>query len=70
LYLGTVKAKPEDIVKALDVLGAEKLIAGSDSPYADMKYEMRDKFEDITSEKERELILGKNIAKLMNLSFP
>lgn len=70
LYLGTVKAKPEDIVKALDVLGAEKLIAGSDTPYADMKYEMRDKFEDITSEKERELILGKNIAKLMNLSLP
>jgi len=69
LYLGTVKAEVDNIIEALDKLGAEKLIAGSDSPYADMKYEMHDKFEDITSDKERELILGKNIAKILNLNI-
>jgi predicted TIM-barrel fold metal-dependent hydrolase len=33
-----------------------------------MKYEMHDKFIEITSEKERELILGKNIARILNLN--
>ncbi|RLF60510.1 MAG: hypothetical protein DRN25_02500 [Thermoplasmata archaeon] len=67
VYLGTVKAEVDRVVEALDRLGANKLIAGSDFPYASMKYEIREKFEEIVSERERELILGKNISEILKL---
>ncbi len=71
LYLGTVKAKVEDIIKSVDALGADRIIAGSDSPYASMYFEMVDKFEQIESlsDEEKEKIRGKNIAKLLNLQL-
>ncbi len=71
LYLGTVKAKVDDIVKSVDTLGADRIIAGSDSPYASMYFEMVDKFEqiDTLSDEEKEKIKGKNIAGLLNLQL-
>ncbi|NOZ82358.1 MAG: amidohydrolase family protein, partial [Euryarchaeota archaeon] len=47
LYLGTVKAPPEKVVEAVDRLGASRVIAGSDAPYASMRYEMVEKFENL-----------------------
>ena len=69
LYLGTVKAKPEHVLQAVDALGAEKIIAGSDSPYASMRYEMVEKFEGLESlsDEEKALIRGGNIARLLKL---
>jgi len=67
IYLGTVKAEVDKVVESLDRLGANKLIAGSDFPYASMKYEIREKFEEVVSESERELILGKNISEILKL---
>jgi predicted TIM-barrel fold metal-dependent hydrolase len=69
VYLGTVKARLEDVSKAIRVLGAEKIIAGSDSPYADMDFEMSGKFEKIKalSKEEVRLISGGNMAKLLGL---
>ncbi|NOZ59687.1 MAG: amidohydrolase family protein [Euryarchaeota archaeon] len=69
VYLGTVKAKPEHVLQAVDALGAERIIAGSDAPYASMRYEMVEKFEALESlsEEERALIRGGNIARLLKL---
>lgn len=70
IFLGTVKVgELERIKEAVAALGAEKIIAGSDSPYGDMKYEMIGKFEEIEelSEKEKELIRGGNIQKLLSV---
>ncbi len=69
LYLGTVKAKVDDIIMAIDELGADRIIAGSDSPYASMYFEMVDKFEQIESlsDEEKEKIRGKNMAKLLGI---
>ncbi len=69
VYLGTVKAKPEHVLEAVDRLGAERIIAGSDSPYASMQYEMVEKFEELESlsDEEKALIRGGNIARLLGL---
>jgi hypothetical protein len=69
VYLGTVKADPKDVLEAVDRLGAERIIAGSDAPYASMQYEMVDKFEELESlsEEEKALIRGGNIARLLGL---
>lgn len=69
VYLGTVKAKPEHVLQAVDTLGAEKVIAGSDAPYASMRYEMVEKFEELESlsDEEKALIRGGNIARLLKL---
>ncbi len=69
VYLGTVKAKPEHVLKAVETLGAERIIAGSDAPYASMRYEMVEKFEvlESLSDEEKELIRGGNMARLLGL---
>ncbi len=69
LYLGTVKAAPERVVEAVDALGAERVIAGSDAPYASMRYEMVEKFEALESlsRGEKALIQGGNIRRLLGL---
>lgn len=69
VYLGTVKAGAlEKIEEAVGRLGAEKIIAGSDSPYSSMKGEMIEKFDrtDI-SEREKALIKGGNMARLLDI---
>jgi hypothetical protein len=69
VYLGTVKAWAlKKIEEAIQRLGAEKIIAGSDSPYSSMRKEIIEKFEQIKiSEKEKKLIRGGNMARLLNL---
>lgn len=71
VYLGTVKAPVERVAEALETLGPDKIIAGSDSPYADMKWEMHGKFEGVGGLSERILksISGKNMAKLLKLKL-
>ncbi len=55
--------------RAVGELGAERFIAGSDSPYIKMESEMG-KFDRIAliSERERRLILGENIMTVLNLA--
>jgi hypothetical protein len=66
VYQGTTKAfKVEKVKEALEVLGPEKLIAGSDSPYADMKAAI-DIF-DFASAREKRLICGGNIKNILGL---
>lgn len=69
VYLGTTGMfSPSELKGALQRLGAEKLIAGSDSPYIEPEREIR-KFDLISGIKEREkaLILGENIQKVLEL---
>lgn len=67
LYQGLAKAAElEGIKKAVDVLGAGKIIAGSDTPYGDMRFEMVDKFRDMElSSRELDRIRRKNIEALI-----
>ncbi len=66
VYQGTTKAFDlEKVKEALKVLGPEKLIAGSDSPYADMKASF-DIFE-FASNAEKRLIFGGNIERVLGL---
>ncbi len=70
IYLGTVKADVVDVERAIAALGPERIIAGSDSPYAGMEDEMMKKFEriDTLSRKDKDLIRGENIARLLAIS--
>ncbi len=66
VYQGTTKAfDVEKLKEALDILGAEKLIAGSDSPYAGMKAAIE--IFDFASTAEKRLILGGNIERILGL---
>ncbi|MEM2934165.1 MAG: amidohydrolase family protein [Methanocellales archaeon] len=66
LFLGTAcMFNAGKIQEALEKLGAEKLIAGSDSPYIEMEREIK-KFDSLP-EKERKLILGGNIERILRL---
>jgi len=57
------------VLKAIDYLGAEKIIMGSDTPYG--KDNLRNNIDRIKkldiSTKEKELILGENIRKLLKI---
>jgi predicted TIM-barrel fold metal-dependent hydrolase len=64
LFLGTAcMFNTDKIQEAVEKLGTEKLIAGSDSPYVEMEREI-EKY-DLLPEKERKLILGGNIERIM-----
>ncbi len=66
IYLGTTGMFDQDkLEEAVERLGAEKIIAGSDSPYHEMGDEIK-KF-DFARENEKTLILGENIRKILNL---
>jgi len=68
IFLGSVKTPVERVAEAVEKLGAEKIIAGSDSPYADMTFEMAEKFEAIhLSLEKRKLICGGNMKRLLRL---
>jgi|Deesub1362A_J573_1020465.scaffolds.fasta_scaffold00016_81 hypothetical protein len=69
LYLGTVKAwNLNKIKEALVRLGPRRIIAGSDSPYSNMRKELIEKFEEIELNKDvKELILWKNIARVLKM---
>ncbi len=69
VYLGTTGMfDPPKLQEALERLGAEKLVAGSDSPYIAQEREVS-KFDTIPGirEKEKNLILGGNIRKILGL---
>lgn len=70
IYLGTVKADVMDVEKAIAALGPERIIAGSDSPYASMEDELMKKFEriDTLSRRDKRLIRGENIARILDIS--
>nr|MDO8077675.1 amidohydrolase family protein [Candidatus Freyarchaeota archaeon] len=69
VYLGTTGMfKINKLHEALQVLGADKLIAGSDSPYIPQELEVRkfDYIPGITPE-EKAKILGQNIMRILRL---
>lgn len=67
IYLCTSWALLDDIKKAIKEVGAEQILLGSDSPASDYSLEIM-KVKLATSHKrDQELILGRNIAKLLNL---
>jgi len=69
VFLGTVKARARDVAKALETLGPEKIIAGSDTPYTDMAYELKFKFNELESLSKRDmgLVRGGNILRLITI---
>jgi hypothetical protein len=69
IYLGTVKALDLDVIEdAISRVGPERILAGSDYPYAPMEYEMVEKWDEMgLSGREREMITGGNMAGLLNL---
>ncbi len=69
VYLGTVKAPVAKVADAVKELGSDKIIAGSDSPYSNMRFEMCNKFDDIEilTKRDRKNICGENIKKLISL---
>ena len=69
VYLGTVKSPVPAIEKVLEKIEPSRIIAGSDSPYASMRYEMNDKFREIEilTDRDRELICGENIERILGL---
>ena len=69
IYLQTTGMPRIEIIKnALETLGAERIISGSDSPYISMEREL-EKIRSIPNltDKERELILGENIRRILKL---
>jgi predicted TIM-barrel fold metal-dependent hydrolase len=70
VYLGSVKAEPGDLKKAFFALGGDKIIAGSDSPYAEMRFEINEKFELIEGliKKDLENICGGNMERMLGLN--
>ena len=69
MYLGTTGMfKINKLHEALQALGADKLIAGSDSPYIPQELEVRkfDHIPGITPE-EKVKILGQNIMRILRL---
>lgn len=69
VYLGTTGMfKINKLQEALQALGAEKLIAGSDSPYIPQELEIK-KFDYLPgiTRKEKAKILGQNIMKILEL---
>jgi hypothetical protein len=60
---------PQMVRKAVDRLGAEKVLFGTDAPCCDIKLEiMKVKLAGLTQEQEA-LVMYKNYAKMMNISF-
>jgi predicted TIM-barrel fold metal-dependent hydrolase len=53
---------------AIKSVGAERIISGSDWPFGSIEIQMKNKW-DLTkiSEKDRRLILGENIARLLHI---
>ncbi|GBE19153.1 amidohydrolase [archaeon BMS3Abin16] len=69
IFLGSVKTPVERVAEALEKLGSNKIIAGSDSPYADMTWEMKDKFNELETLTSRNMkkMCGVNLKKLLKL---
>ncbi|MFQ6072877.1 MAG: amidohydrolase family protein, partial [Methanosarcinales archaeon] len=69
IYLQTTGMPKIDIIKnAVETLGAERIISGSDSPYISMERELEKirSIPDLT-DKESEGILGENIRRILKL---
>jgi predicted TIM-barrel fold metal-dependent hydrolase len=66
VFLGAVKTKVERVEEALTLLSPEKIIAGSDTPYADMAYEIKSKFEGLNlGYEDLKKIQGDNLLRLV-----
>jgi len=68
IYLGTTKVQPELIVEAVQQIGADRIISGSDSPYVSIQAEY-DKIMSLNqlSVGEKDQILGLNMARILNI---
>lgn len=66
IFLGTTKVKPELIVEAVEQVGADRIISGSDSPYVSIGAEY-DKIMllDKLSVSEKDKILGLNMERIL-----
>lgn len=69
LYLDTAGVDPQAIKKAIKEVGAEKILMGSDTPWGRFELSFH-AVETATSDPyERRLIMGENIARLLNLEL-
>jgi len=68
IYLGTTKVRPELIVEAVEQIGAEWIISGSDSPHVSNQAEF-DKIMSLNqlSVGEKDQILGLNMARILKI---
>jgi predicted TIM-barrel fold metal-dependent hydrolase len=67
IFLDTTGQSPMAIEKAIDEIGAERILFGTDAPWAFHILEVK-KIEMLKAKpEEKELILGKNIAKILKL---
>ena len=68
IYIQTTDMPRKEIIqKAVEELGAERVIMGSDSPYISMKAEL-EKIKSLNiSEKEKKLIMGENMRRILEL---
>ncbi len=68
-YLIDSEADYREVHKALDLLGAERICYGSDSPFCPMRFEWAIRaaiYQDL-SEEDRALVLGGNMARLLGI---
>lgn len=68
IYLQTTDMPRREIIQeAVEELGAERIIMGSDSPYISMEVEL-EKIESLNiTEKEKKLIMGENMRRILGL---
>jgi predicted TIM-barrel fold metal-dependent hydrolase len=67
IYVETSIMYADDVRKYVDRIGAERVIWGTDTPVAYFDYERKKVEKLVTDERERKLILGENILRLLNI---
>lgn len=66
IYLGTTKVPEERIVEAVQEIGPERIVSGSDSPYVSVDDEINKiRSIDRLSRNDKNLILGLNMARIL-----
>ncbi len=67
IFLETSFRSPRDIKRAVDRVGAERVVYGSDMPFGIPEIEMMKIRLCEISQKEKELVIGRNMARLLGL---
>jgi predicted TIM-barrel fold metal-dependent hydrolase len=68
VYVDTASATSGTIAKFADMIGRERIIFGSDIPFGGMRRELEKVVATPLNQDGRELILGRNITRLIGLS--
>ena len=69
LYLDTSSVSPKAIKEALDGVGAEKILMGTDAPWGRFELSIEAVKRATQDKIEQELIMGKNQARLLQLEY-